>query len=169
MLSAVISKMKIKTVRSFGDSGMLTTLDCVCENDLMAAYAGAEEDRCFTKYSPWGEAVLSKSLLSGNIDMMQGHPVYVVVTRRSDGFKCGGALAVIEARVECRTDYGGARSSVVEVCQSYCGEKVGFNMKTAIDNPPAVEFFELGSDNYRVAFYDAETFSRDTALADVYA
>lgn len=173
MLSAIISKMKIKTQRDFGSSGTLATLDCVCENDLMAAYARSEEDRCFTKYSPYGEAQVGASLLSGACNLMGGEQLYVVVTRREDGYECQGAIKLwkaerhfINARCVCVTDFGDGQAKVVEMAQSYVDEKVGFNMKTAIDNPPAVEFFVPGKDDYRVAFYDAKAFDRDTALAD---
>lgn len=170
MLSAVISKMQVKTARDFGSTGGLTMLECVCENDLMAAYAESEENRCFTKYSPWGEAAVGKWLFSGMIETMRGRQLYVVVTRRSDGFKCAGALAVLEARVTSVTDFGDNQARVVEVSQSFtASEKVGLNMRTAIDNPPAVGFFEPGKDDYRVAFFDAAEFNRDTALAAVFA
>jgi hypothetical protein len=176
MLSAVISKMRVKTVRDFGKSGTLTTLECVCENDLMAAYAQAEENRCFTKYSPWGEAVLGVCPFSGSIEAMRGKSLYVVVTKRGDGFISPRAQAMcwdprrtyLDVRCHSILDMGDNQAKTVEVCQSYTGEKVGFNMKTAIDNPPAVEFFKPGADDYRVAFYDAEVFDRDSALADVF-
>jgi hypothetical protein len=169
MLSAIISKMRVATYRDFGSTGSVYKFDCICENDLMAAYAGGEENRCFTKYSPWGEAIIGGSIFSGPVEQFPGKEVYVVVTRRGDDFKCKGALAVIEARCHSMLDLGDAQAKVVEVCQSYCGEKRGFNMKTAIDNPPAVEFFEPGKDDYRVALYDASLFNRDTSLADVFA
>jgi hypothetical protein len=174
MLSAIISKMQIKTQRDFGKSGTLATLECVCENDTMAAYAGAEEDRCFTKYSPFGQAQVGTALGFGSVPLIPGKSLYVIVTRRDDGFLFPAAQLVqwdparryIDARCISITDFGDGQAKVVEVAQSYNGEKIGLNMKTAIDNPPAVDFFKPGADNYRVAFYDADQFSRDTALAD---
>jgi hypothetical protein len=168
MLSAVIAKMQITGCRDFGKSGFLTTLNCVCENDLMAAYAGAEENRCFTKYSPWGEGQVGAALGSGNLDMFNGRQVYMVSVRGAERPKCKDALLVVRARVHGITNHGDGQAQMVEVVQ--CGaNEPGLRWKMAIDNPPAVEFFVPGQTDYWVAFYAAEQHNRDTALIDALA
>lgn len=166
MLSAVIAKMQITGCRDFGATGWLTTLNCVCENDLMAAYAGAEENRCFTKYSPWGEGQVNAALGSGNIEMFTSREVYMVSVRGAEKPKCEKALLVVPARVHAITDFGDYQAKQVEVVGA---GKVGLRWKMAIDNPPAVEFFEPGKSDYWVAFYAADEHNRDSALIDALA
>jgi hypothetical protein len=163
MLSAVIAKLQITSSRSFG-SGCLTVLNCICENDLMAAYAESEEDRLFTKYSPWGEAHLGACLATGvEISSLDGRRFYVVTVNGQQ--PCRGAAKVVACRVVAITDFGDNQAKRVEVASEYA-EKTALNWKMSIDNPPAVAFFEPGKGGYRVAFYDADEFTRDTALAD---
>jgi hypothetical protein len=164
---SVIAKLQITSCRDFGKTGFMTTLQCVCENDLMAAYAEANEDRCFTKYSPWGEAQLGKCLVTGvPVDMLKGRKFYAIALRGSEQPKCEGAAAVVPARVAevAKTSPDNGRVEIV----SFKGE-VGLNWRMSIDNPPAVEFFVPGSCDYFVAFYDALEFSMDEALASAHA
>jgi hypothetical protein len=166
MLSAVISKMNITSSRDFGKSGWLTVLNCICQNDLMAAYAEpGHEDRCFTKHSPWGEAQVGHSLLSGPVDCFIGRSLYVVAVRGETKPRCPGALLVVRARVGSITDNGDGQAKIVEVLD-YGGNEPGLRIRTAIDNPPAVAFFEPGKMDYWVVFYDATTASTDEAVAD---
>lgn len=176
MLSAVIAKLQVTSCRSFGSSGGLTILNCVCENDLMAAYAEAEEDRCFTKYSPWGEAQFGGYLGSGNVELLEGQKFYAIVLRGVRPACAKAATAswkperrtTLSVRAHAVTDYGDGQAKRIEICNEY-NEPVGFNWKMSIDNPPAVEFFEPGKTDYWVAFYPADHFTRDTALADALA
>lgn len=164
---SVIAKLQISSCRDFGKTGFMTTLHCVCENDLMAAYAEAGEDRCFTKYSPWGEMQLGKCLVSGiQTDMLKGRKFYAIALRGSERPACKGAAAVVPARVAevAKTSPDMGR---VEIIQAK-GD-VGLNWRMSIDNPPAVTFFEPGAGDYWVAFYDAIGFNMDEALADAHA
>jgi hypothetical protein len=166
MPSSVIAKMQITSCRDFGKTGFLTVLNCVCENDLMAAYADSEEDRMFTKYSPWGEMQLGKCLVYGvSVDMIRGHKFYVIALRGAEKPTCPGATAVIAARCSEVAKLGPERYRV-EVGQ-FRGEE-GLNWRMSIDNPPAVAFFEPDQCDYWVAFYDASQFTRDTALGDAH-
>src|SRR5580698_3636815 len=56
---SVIAKLYAADVRDFG-TGSSVTMQCVAENDLMAAYATSEEDKLFSRYSPWGEMRLNQ-------------------------------------------------------------------------------------------------------------
>jgi hypothetical protein len=165
---SVIAKMEIEDCKSFGKTGWLTRLKCVCENDLMAAYAEANEDRLFTRYSPWGDCQLGACLVSGvDVATLKGRKFYMVTLREEQPPKCAGASITLKARcVEvART---GKDSNRVEVASAYCEDR-GLNWRMSIDNPPAVAFFEPGESDYFVAFYDAERFTMDEALADAHA
>jgi hypothetical protein len=171
---SVISKMVLKGVLDF-PSGAISKLSCVCENDLMAAYAKADEDRCFTKYSPWGVMQLGHSLRS----FPDEKAFYVVALGPDDKGKCEGAAHIHPFRVASVTHYGG-ESAQVEACHDGCGQSArnldpdtvpigALNWRMSIDNPPAVAFFRPGQSGYRVALYDAERFTIETALADAHA
>jgi hypothetical protein len=164
---SVIAKLQITSCRDFGKTGFMTTLQCVCENDLMAAYSEANEDRCFTRYSPWGEAQLGKCLVTGvPVDMLKGRKFYAVALRGSEQPAFKGAAAVVPARVAevAKTGPDNGRVEIV----TFKGD-VGLNWRMSIDNPPAVEFFEPGACDYFVAFYDAIEFNMDEALASAHA
>ena len=180
---SVIAKMQLNGTIDFG-SGSLSKLSCVCENDLMAAYADSEEDRLFTKYSPWGEMKLGYGFKnkSGFPKYENGHKFYVIVLRDEvvDGVRkhekplCPGAEHVHPARCHVIHDFGTTKQ--VEIAHDawpttaqqpkpddHPGE---LHWRMSIDNPPAVAFFEPGNSGYWIAFYDAEKFNRNTALAD---
>jgi hypothetical protein len=164
---SVIAKMEIEDCKSFGRTGWLTRLKCVCENDVMAEYATAHEDRLFTRYSPWGDCQLGLCLVSGvDVASLKGRKFYMITTRGNLRPPFRGAAAVLKARcVEvART---GKDQNRVEVAAAYCEDR-GLNWRMSIDNPPAVAFFEPGESDYFVAFYDCERFTMDEALADAH-
>jgi hypothetical protein len=170
---SVIAKMQLNGVLNFG-SGSVSKLNCVCENDLMAAYAKADEDKLFTKYSPWGEMKLGHSLRS----FPDGTKFYVVALRSKTRPTCAKAAHVHPARVHVIEDYGQTKSvqlswdghsqhamRSVDTAPS-AGE---LHWRMSIDNPPAVAFFEPGQGDYWVAFYPDDQFSQQQALEDAHA
>jgi hypothetical protein len=166
----VIAKLGVQSVRAFG-TGRLIELNCVCENDLMAAYATAHEDRLFTKYSPWGEAKIGGEFHFGG---KQEHQYYAIIMRSEEEPAFKGAELVVASRCVSITDFGG-ESRQIEVASRYSQPAKGgrypqsFNWRMSIDNPPASAQFEPGKDDYWVALYPAATFSMDAALADAHS
>lgn len=175
---SVIAKVQLNGVLDFS-SGPLAKLSCVCENDLMASYAKANEDRLFTKYSPWGEMKVGYGFKdkNGSLKFPIGHKFYVVVVRGAEKPECEGAEHVHPARCHVIHDFGTTKQ--VEVSYDGWSNSVmnpkpedhpgEFHWRMSIDNPPAVEFFEPGKSGYWVAFYDAEKFNIPSALADAHA
>lgn len=182
---SVIAKMQLNGTLDFG-SGSLSKLSCVCENDMMAAYAGANEDRLFTKYSPYGEMKLGHGFKdrNGMPKFQPGHKFYVMVLKNEkvDGTlvlkkpSCPGAEHVHPARCHAVHDFGTTKQ--VEV--SHDGWPVSatslapedrpgeLHWRMSIDNPPAVAFFEPGHLGYWVAFYDADKFTSNEAIGDAH-
>ena len=167
---SVIAKMKLDGCLDFG-SGALSKLSCVCENDLMAAYAKSDEDRLFTKYSPWGEMKLGHKFTQKN-----GQTFYVIALRGPTKPICAKAEHVHPARCHVIHDFGTTKQ--VEVSHDgwsksahqpqpdgFPGE---FHWRMSIDNPPAVEFFEPGAYDYWIAFYDADAHTIQEALGDAH-
>lgn len=175
---SVIAKMTLNGCLDFG-TGSLSKLSCVCENDLMAAYAKADEDRLFTRYSPWGEMKLGHKFVTerGNTKFEVGQSFYVVALRHPERPACLKAEHVHPARCHAIHDFGATKQ--VEVAHdawpatapqprpdSHPGE---LYWRMSIDNPPAVAFFVPGKSGYWVAFYDASRFTIREALADAHA
>lgn len=169
---SVIAKMQLNGILDFG-SGSVSKLSCVCENDLMAAYAKANEDKLFTRYSPWGEMKLGHSLRS----FPDGQKFYVVCVRAKERPSFAEAAYVHPAGVQSVTDYGS--SSQVKLFRAASGghatSAIGeipvgeLDWRMTIDNPPAVAFFKPGQYDYWVAFYPDDKFSQETALSDAHA
>ena len=57
---SVIAKLSVQSRADFG-TGSFISLNCVASNEVMAAYAGSEEDRLFSRYSPSGEIRLHQA------------------------------------------------------------------------------------------------------------
>lgn len=169
---SVIAKMQLNGILDFG-SGSVSKLSCVCENDLMAAYAKADEDKLFTRYSPWGEMKLGHSLRS----FPDGTKFYVIVLKSAERPAFAKAAYVHPARVHVVEDYGSSK----QVQLSWDGQKKHatasmdtesageLHWRMTIDNPPAVAFFEPGKSGYWIGFYPDDKFSQQTALADAHA
>lgn len=164
---SVIAKLSVIDVKVFGD-GQLVKLNCICENDLMAAYAKAHEDRLFTKYSPWGEAELHAPV--GQVwNKDERH--YLVALRGQDRPAFQGARIVVPSRVVSMTDFGGDTRRV-EIASRWPTKEApvpSFNWKMSIDNPPAAAFFAPGALDYWVGFYPESAFTIDEALADAHS
>ncbi len=181
---SVIAKLSIRAVTEFG-TGNLVELSCICENDLMAAYATSEEDRLFTKYSPWGEMKLSQpagwALGNGKSGDQFGPAAsfYVMalaeaeheyVPASDDRFlpdtNFPGASAWIKAACHSVTDFGSSRH--VEFRGGNGGAVKGkavekLSWKMSVDNPGASNQFKPGTD-YFVVLYAADKFDRDAAI-----
>lgn len=170
---SVIAKMQLNGVLDFG-TGSLAKLSCVCENDLMAAYAKSDEDRLFTKYSPWGEMKVGYGFKDkhGLPKFQQGHSFYVVALRNypEDGVLrverpvCIGAEHVHPCSVRVIHDYGSSKQVELAYDQRTPGSRLTYD---ADDHPG--EFFEPGKTGYWVAFYDSTKFSVGSALADAHS
>lgn len=166
---SVIAKVSIRNVVAFG-SGSLIELGCVCNNDLMAAYAGSEEDRLFTKYSPWGE--IKYHAPAGWMLGEVGDEFYVLILNKDecpDGVPVG-AQAFSSLRVASVTDFGdnqAKRLEMTDVSQRKDDVRRGIdklNWKMSVDNPPVFAQLRAGVDSYTVAFYPA-SLGRDGAIA----
>jgi hypothetical protein len=180
---SVIAKLIVRQSSNFG-TGMLTELGCVCENDLMAAYAGSEEDRLFTKYSPWGEmrihaglspapkgkAVFAMLLQPEEIDRERLEYALDLANHVHPGYWLFPKAAMAcEARIVSITDFGDNSAKTVEICSSYDARKTSwnvdnFNWKMSVDNPPATAQFRPGVSGYWMALYPADEFTRDQAI-----
>lgn len=173
---SVIAKMSVRKVSQFG-TGCMVELSCVCANDLMAAYATSEEDKLFTKYSPWGEMRINQPAgyaLGADPDAYNPQASFYVMLLADDeapedkGFT--GAYAV--GRVSCasRTEFAG---DSVHVEFRDCGHRhdepppgrgiARLNWKMAVDNPGASNQFKPGRD-YWIALYPETNFDRDAAI-----
>lgn len=165
---SVIAKMIINGISEF-PNGRLVELGCVCENDIMAAYADSEEDRLFTKYSPWGEIKLNQP--SGFALGGRGDKFYVMLGRANEisDFGFSRAVAFCPARVVSLTDFGDGAARRVEICNGYRKAEAhgveSFNWKMSVDNPPATAQFKPSVDDYWIAFYPAgEGLDRNAAI-----
>lgn len=175
---SVIAKMQLNGTLDFG-SGALTKLSCVCENDLMAAYAKSDEDKLFTKYSPWGEMKLGYGFKDkhGIPKYQQGQKFYVIALRSDAKPECARAEHVHPAGVRVVHDFGSSkqvelaydpRSYGAPPCNSMDEHPGELHWRMTIDNPPAVAFFEPGKSGYWIAFYDADKFNIPEALSDAH-
>jgi hypothetical protein len=166
---SVIAKVSIRGIHNYG-SGSLVELGCVCENDLMAAYAGSEEDKLFTKYSPWGEVKLHQP--AGWVLGKQGDAFYVMIGNdlpEGVDLSFGDHIyAWSQAKVASITDFGDNQAKRVEIIDTgnqRGGAITSFNWKMSVDNPGATNQLEPGNSKYWVAFYPADQFNRDSAIA----
>lgn len=170
---SVIAKLSIQSVSAFG-FGQLVTLNCIASNDMMADYAGSEEDKLFTKASPWGEVKVAQPAgfsLGVAPTLGQGATFYAMVLGEDEvdeenAFR--GAVAVVEATCHSRTEFGGD-SVQVEFFDRYTKTErtkgiERLNWRMSIDNPPASDQIRP-TRNYVVAFYPADLFTRDQAIA----
>jgi hypothetical protein len=181
---SVIAKLQIRSTTDYG-TGRLVELSCVCDNDLMAAYAGSEEDKLFTKYSPWGELKLSQpegwTLGNGKAaDEFGPAPAFYVMALHeseheyipapSESYRPDanfpGASAWVFGRCHVVSDFGG--TCHVEFRGGNGGDIKGraiekLNWKMSVDNPGASNQFKPGQ-KYWIALYDASKFDRDGAI-----
>jgi hypothetical protein len=184
---SVIAKLMVRAAHDFG-TGRLYELGCVCDNDLMAAYAESEEDKLFTKYSPWGEMKLHQPSGWALVDYGWGpgeigpQPAFYVmalhesehelVDEPEQGYLPSANFpgAAVWAFGTCRsiTDFGGdSRQVLFEAGNRGTVKGRGFEAltwKMSIDNPAASNQFKAGQ-RYFFALYDATKFDRNAAIA----
>lgn len=169
---SVIAKVTIRAITAFG-TGQLFELGCVAENDMMAAYAKSEEDRLFTKYSPWGEIKLCQpagyALGYGPDEFKQGDAFYVMLlsAEEADDTKFSGAYAKCPARCASVTDFGDGQAKRLEFRNEGAHDDHRgvdkLNWKMSVDNPAATNQVKAGA-LYWIALYPAPTFDRDSAI-----
>lgn len=173
---SVIAKLNIRAATAFG-TGNLIELGCVAENDLMTAYATSEEDRLFSQYSPWGEMKVCQpagySLGSAPDFVSPAKAYYVMMLADAEVADPAfpGAYAVCKVRLQL-TDFGDGRDKIVEF-HSDGGKDDGRGVdklfwKMSVNNPGALRQFIPGP-GYWLAFYPADKFTRDTAIAAAHA
>lgn len=176
---SVIAKMNITKTSPFA-TGQHVELGCVCSNDLMAAYAESEEDKLFTKYSPWGEMHVfqpSGFALGTAGDHDTGTPadafyVMVLFGGEAEDRPCEGAYAICQAVCYSRTEFGGDsvrvefRDRAAKTDRTKGIDKLNWRM--SVDNPGASNQFKAGEECL-IAFFPASKFDRDTAIAAAHA
>lgn len=173
---SVIAKFATREIAHFG-TGQLVSLSCWCENDLMAAYATDEQDKLFTKYSPWGEMRINTfenhPLFKAHSDYNQASAFYVVLLSEAEAGEIDANEtqafpgAEFFCRVRCYSvlDLGADSKNVefkITEKQPHRGVD-GFNWKMAVDNPGASDQFHPRAD-YFAAFYDATKFTSREAI-----
>lgn len=169
---SVIAKLSIRSITAFG-TGQHVKLACVATNDVMAAYAVTEEDKLFTKYSPWGEMKLNQpagySLGQAGDEFKQGDVFYVMAlaAKEVDDTTFPGSYAVCPAICASLTDFGDGQAKRVEFRNGgSASDHRGvdrLNWKMSVDNPAATGQFKPGTE-YWIALYPAAKFDRDATI-----
>lgn len=170
---SVIAKLSIRSITAF-HTGQLVELGCVCANDLMTAYAESDEDKLFTKYSPWGEMKLCQpagyALGNAGDEFVQGTVLYAVILRPDevDGQTFDGAYGVCPIKVANITDFGDGQAKKIEFQSS--GDNALFrgvdrlNWKMSVDNPGATDQLLAGKGGYMLALYPEARYDRNAAI-----
>lgn len=183
---SVIAKLYVSKHVPFG-TGSYVELSCIAENDLMAAYATTNEDKLFSKYSPYGEIRLNQRAQWAVFTKDEAHvqppgpplafyAIMVPAKDTADGaFNKASAAIKIEcvaktkragdgSFVELREVYSWAKDTADAGYQDRRGviEKLSWRMQ--VDNPPAEAGFVPG-EAYWLLFYSASTFDMAAALA----
>ena len=190
---SVIAKLYVSNFAVFG-TGSYAELSCVSENALMAAYATEDEDKLFTKYSPWGEIRLHQRAGWAVFNDSKGVHIeppgqsrqtfyaMMVTDDEAADQTFPGAAAFIRlncysktkfagdgSRVELREvhDWGKGVSEAIPV-GSVRGDRRAvierLSWKMQVDNPPAEAGFVPGQD-YWLVFYDASGMTMRQAIA----
>lgn len=183
---SVIAKLIVRSQTDFG-TGRLIELGCVCENDLMAAYAPSEQDRLFTQYSPWGEMKINQPEGYSLIpyawqpgEPLNPPPAYYVMALAADEHEhvpggtewhvpdsnFPGCSAWAYGTCYSITDFGGTRH--VEFRANNGGSIKGraierLNWKMSVDNPGASNQFKPSA-AYWIVLYDASKFDMHAAI-----
>lgn len=188
---SVIAKLVVRNQVEYGTGGRLIELGCLCDNDLMAGYAADEQDKLFTKYSPWGEMKVSQpegfgltgTMESGAHDdggITQPPAFYVMALHASEHElkEQGDAYSYPDANfpgssawaygVCHRVEIFGGDTKRVEFRAGNTGTVKGkgiekFNWRMSVDNPGASDQFKPGECYYFV-LYPAAKFDRNAAI-----
>lgn len=177
---SMIAKLSVRAARDFG-SGVLVELGCVCENDLMAAYAPSDEDKLFTRYSPWGEARIN--LKQGAPVPMEGDTYYAILLRPDEvvpgRINHPEATMLVDVSIAGITDRGEGVAKNVDFIsmpvQDAGDDDVSkrvasaFSWRMSIDNPGATDQLKAGEKGYLLGFYPVSKFTAQSALASVFS
>lgn len=182
---SVIAKLLVRGITDFG-TGKLIELGCIADNDLMAEYATTEEDKLFTRYSPWGEMKLHQpegwTLGNGKVgDEFTAPPAFYVMALQADehehvpakteswlpdanfpgssGWVYGYCYSILDLGGTRHVEFRGNSSGTIK---GRAIEKL--NWKMAVDNPGASNQFKPGT-QYWIVLYAAEKFDRDQTIA----
>ena len=183
---SVIAKLRVSTLTTFG-TGSFVELGCICSNDLMAAYATSNEDKLFSRYSPWGEIRLNQRAQWSVFAKDQSHVTppaspeagafYAIMLPHEPAMDVDWEKASAYVKINCyekakragdgshvelREAYGWAKDTADARDRRAVIEKLSWKMQ--VDNPPAEEQFVAGRD-YWLLFFDAEKFDMHQALA----
>ena len=167
---SVIAKLSVRDVHNFG-TGTLVDMGCVCENDLMANYAGSEEDKLFTKASPWGEARFNLGIFELGASVFQGDQFYAMLVHKDEpGYteNPAGSFLSCPARIASVVDYGGTSKTVNITSDNSVPKELllrQFNWKMTIDNPGASNQLKPGSDGWWFSLFKAAGTNRNEVIA----
>lgn len=190
---SVIAKLSVQNRAEFS-TGSFVELNCVASNEVMAAYAGSEEDRLFSRYSPSGQIRLHQAAGWAVFENPQTHYVerdptqpyqppmfYVMLVGLDEMEQPGFGDKIAYTQVECYNvstyAYDGVRVELRDVrgwrdpekiAKEYWRDRGGVVEKLSwtmhVDNPRAEGQFVAGR-KYWVAFYPVSEFTRDEAIA----
>ena len=194
---SIIAKMSVGARADFS-TGSMVELSCVASNEVMAAYAGSEEDRLFSRYSPSGQIRLHQAagwsvFPDPEVAYVERDPAqpwvppmfYVMLIGLDEKPEPGFGENVTYTQVECysvsKYAYDGVRVELRDVRgwrdpekldKAYWRDRGGVIEKLSwtmhVDNPPAEAQFVAGR-KYWVAFYPTDEFGRDQAIAAAHA
>jgi hypothetical protein len=185
---SVIGKMSVQKAETF-DKGQAVELSVVCADALMAHYHPENENVAFTRYSPSGSATLhfdkpvelpkvpaSWEDASGVHEYEKPCELYLIYSRQEERPSIEGAAFFAQLRCASRTEYG-TDHRMIELCTVYHPREHAFaanearlaNLKLGIDNPPASNQFEPGTDGWWVVAYRADQMTMEEALAHAHA
>lgn len=190
---SVIAKMSVQRRADFS-TGSFIELACVASNEVMAAYAGSEEDKLFSRYSPSGSIRLHQAegwavFPDPQATYVERDPAaphvppmfYVMMVSLDETPEPRFGEGITYTQVECHSvakyAYDGVRVDLRDVRnwrdpekldKAYWRDRGGIIQKLSwtmhVDNPPAESQFVAGR-KYWVIFFPIETFSRDRAIA----
>lgn len=189
---SVIAKLYVSKFINFG-TGSYVELSCVADNALMAAYAESDEDKLFSRYSPYGEIRLHQrqgwavfgEWNQGHAELPGGREMFYAMML--DGGEAGedpkfpGASAFIRLNCYSTTKFSqdGTRVELREVDRRKPDPAIPvgslrddrrdeviekLSWKMHVDNPPAEAQFVPGRD-YWLAFYNTQKFDMQQAIA----
>ena len=189
---SVIAKLSVQTRADYG-TGSYIALNCVASNEVMAAYAGSEEDKLFSRYSPSGEIKINQAAgwsvfpdprPDEHVTYDPNKPwqppmFYVMLIGLDEVAEPNFGDMITYCQVECysvsKYAYDGSRVELRDV-PGWAGSEIKrdyrdrscvidrLSWKMHVDNPAAEAQFVAGR-KYWVAFYPVEKFDRDAAIA----
>ena len=189
---SVIAKLSVQTRADYG-VGSYIHLNCVASNEVMAAYAGSEEGRLFSRYSPSGEIKINQAggwsvfpdprpdehvrydpakpwvppmfyVMLVGLDEVETPDFGDMITYTQAECYSVSRYAYDGSRVELRDVPGWAGKDIKREYRDRAGVIERLSWKMHVDNPGAEAQFKPGR-KYWVIFYPVEQFTRDQAIA----